>query len=129
MDVILSLRLLALTLRREGNLMIKGAVNVPASAVRADPASLLKRLEHADVVVFHCMHSQQRGPGSAQTYARVRDRMRLKVSATEVRDCDANSRGQKVLVLRGGFKGFYKAFGKESDCVDLFQPAATGAPK
>ena len=58
--------------KRTGKKMILNAINIPARAVRADPTALVAQLKENDTVIFHCMYSQQRGPGSAQTYAKAR---------------------------------------------------------
>lgn len=49
-------------------------------------------------MVFHCMLSQQRGPGAALKYLRERERLFGKG--------DEEGMGQKVYVLEGGFQAW-----------------------
>ena len=60
--------------------------------------------------MFHCMYSRHRGPRSADLYLR----------------CRASHPGlspQRVFVLRGGFHGFYKRYGKKPEYAHLFEKA------
>ena len=93
--------------RRLGGCKIAGARHEPARALRSDVRPLVRALRGAEVVVFHCMYSQQRGPMCAQLYARQRRRQ-------------GEACAQDVLVLRGGFNAFYKLYGKAPDADELF---------
>ena len=102
--------------KRTGKQMVKGAVSISAREIRNNPSAVVERLQHNDTVVFHCMYSRQRGPGSAQIYAHERHRRHGAVG-------EDNPQHQNVFVLEGGFKRFYKTFGNSPDNADLFQPA------
>lgn len=60
---------------------------------------LVRKLRDADVVVFHCALSQQRGPASALRYLRERERMGLGGFGSG----SGEGNGQEVFVLEGGF--------------------------
>lgn len=69
---------------------IRGCVNVPVQTHDYRMPELVRTLAEKEMVVFHCMLSQQRGPSSALRYLRERERMGAKGR-------------QKVVVLDGGF--------------------------
>lgn len=58
-------------------------------------ATLAQKVKDSQIVVFHCMFSQVRGPKAATTFARM-----------------YQTKGQRVCVLRGGFVNFQHLVGK-----------------
>ena len=56
------------------------------------------------------MYSRHRGPRSADLYLRCRA-------------AHSGLRPQRVFVLRGGFHGFYKRYGKQAEYSHLFHKA------
>lgn len=64
---------------------------------------LVRTLRDKDLVVFHCVLSQQRGPGSALRYLREREKMVGKGEVQERKDGKGLKEGQEVKVLEGGF--------------------------
>jgi rhodanese-related sulfurtransferase len=88
---------------------IRGAVNVPKSdfddAAKID--ALLAKLKDEPEIVFHCQHSQQRGPGAAFQFLE-----RLEATRKE------SEHKPDVRVLRGGFHEFSQQFGDDADLVD-----------
>ena len=55
---------------------IKGSTHVPSPSLDAKLPELVRELRGKEVVVFHCMLSQQRGPAAAVRYLRERERER-----------------------------------------------------
>ncbi|CAE8661895.1 unnamed protein product, partial [Polarella glacialis] len=93
---------------------ISGARHAASKLLLQDMSPLRSALtgDEGRTVVFHCMFSQFRGPKCAQEYARL------------VRGSGEGSGGgaqQKVLVLRGGFVEFHRAFGEAHDKHLLFE--------
>ncbi|KAG2489300.1 hypothetical protein HYH03_012132 [Edaphochlamys debaryana] len=87
---------------------IRGAVNIPA-ALWADQHidGLIEehRLLDRDMVVVHCMFSQQRGPRTAlRLHKHLQDRGGIHPT---------------VYVLRGGWTNFHRLYRGEKDLVEL----------
>lgn len=70
---------------------IRTATNVPSSTLDYRASELARQLAEKKTVVFHCMLSQQRGPGAALRYLRERERLGVQGE-------------QEVYVLDGGFQ-------------------------
>ena len=68
--------------------------------------TLVEHLRTEEVVVFHCMYSQFRGPQSAQAYKRA-----------------LGDSPQQVLVLEGGFVQFFRTHHASSG---LLEPVGVG---
>ena len=77
--------------------------NVPTSTHDYRMPELVRTLRDQDIVVFHCVLSQQRGPGSALRYLRDRERMNEKGEVGAREDGEDLIKKQRVVVLDGGF--------------------------
>jgi rhodanese-related sulfurtransferase len=77
--------------------------NVPVNTHDYKMPELVRTLKDKDTVVFHCALSQQRGPSSALRYLREKERMDGKGKTETAEDGAAETAGQKVYVLEGGF--------------------------
>ncbi|KAG2449115.1 hypothetical protein HYH02_005863 [Chlamydomonas schloesseri] len=95
---------------------VKGAVNSPSELWGNEPHvdSLIDQhiAGKADMVVVHCMFSQQRGPRCALELARRLEALEQPLLAPL----------PQVYVLRGGFTGFVRHYKSESDLVEGFDP-------
>lgn len=76
---------------------IKGSHHVPAPQLLANPSRYLYLANDTDVVIFHCMFSQYRGPACAKAFIQS-----LMVNA------DLDSPTPQVYILSGGFQAFAK---------------------
>ncbi|KOS20445.1 CDC25-like phosphatase YCH1 [Escovopsis weberi] len=74
---------------------IRGAINIPSTSLDAMMPTLIRRVQGARLVVFHCALSQQRGPSAALKYLRQRPA----------------GEGQEVCVLDEGFSGWQREYG------------------
>ena len=90
-----------------GDLMIKGAINIPRKTFEKDVDKIIETYANYDYVVIHCMRSQQRGPACA----------RLMKQYFTISKYFATSH-LKIVVLEGGFGRFYNKHFQESE---LFQ--------
>jgi rhodanese-related sulfurtransferase len=81
---------------------ILGSTWVPSSTLDYKTPELVRDLKDKDVVVFHCVLSQQRGPSAALAYLREKARV----------EGDAATK-QKVLVLSGGFEKWQEVYGED----------------
>lgn len=81
---------------------IRGALHFPSQSLDATWPTLLRRLQEADTVVFHCALSQQRGPGAALRYLRALERV-----------APAAEQKQTVYVLDRGFTGWQEVYGED----------------
>ena len=107
---------------------IATSTHVPSSTLDYNIPSLVRQLREKDVVVFHCMLSQQRGPGAALRYVRERERVVGKSSVGiggENEDSGPGVKGdekgedevgerekvrrQRIYVLQGGFQAWQQA--------------------
>jgi rhodanese-related sulfurtransferase len=89
---------------------ITGALNFPAANLEWRMPELLRVVKDKKLVVFHCMLSQQRGPGAAIRYLRAReerDRLEREKKAEEQEEGGDKEGEEKVVqqvyVLDGGF--------------------------
>ncbi|KAF2156745.1 Rhodanese-like protein [Myriangium duriaei CBS 260.36] len=85
---------------------ILGCRNVPVHTHDTAMPELVRTLRSADIVVFHCALSQQRGPASALRYARERER---------------KGEGQSVVVLEGGFSRWQELYGEDKELTEAYQ--------
>ncbi len=102
--------------------------------------TLVRRLQDADTVVFHCALSQQRGPGAALRYMRVADEQRKKKQQSEAgkkqtetqsasegaeaggaEDRLPSATGQTVYVLDRGFVGWQELHGEDARLTEGFR--------
>jgi rhodanese-related sulfurtransferase len=84
---------------------------VPSATLDAMLPTLLRKLDNADTVVFHCALSQQRGPSAALKYLRAR----------EARDKDkVDAKGQKVYILDRGFVGWQETYGEDERLTEAY---------
>jgi rhodanese-related sulfurtransferase len=92
---------------------ISGAQNFPAGNLEWRMPELLRVTQGKKIVVFHCMLSQQRGPGAALRFLRAReerDRFEAERKKEEEKDGEGTEEEeqkekvvQQVYVLEGGF--------------------------
>lgn len=88
---------------------IVGCQNVPTSTHDYRMPELVRKLRDEDTVVFHCALSQQRGPSSALSYLREREKMSAKGELGVEKDGEDPEKVQKVVVLDGGFVKWQEA--------------------
>lgn len=85
---------------------IRNAINHPANS---DVSELVEHLKHKEIVIFHCMYSEIRGPSMARNYI-------------DYREADAiDFESQRVMVLEGGFNGFWTKFHSDSHKDIVFE--------
>ncbi|EFX05510.1 hypothetical protein CMQ_3579 [Grosmannia clavigera kw1407] len=87
---------------------IRGAHHFPSSSLDATWPTLLRRLQDADTVVFHCALSQQRGPGAALRYLREQGQT-------------GGVPGQTIYVLDRGFTGWQEVYGDDERLTEGFR--------
>ncbi|KAI5459750.1 Rhodanese-like domain-containing protein [Mariannaea sp. PMI_226] len=87
---------------------IKGGTNIPTHTLDAMMPTLVRKLKDKKTVVFHCLLSQQRGPGAALQYLRERDGL-LKAMGEDPK----GEHGQEVVVLDKGFLGWQEVYGSD----------------
>lgn len=112
---------------------IRGSTWVPSSELDYKTPELVRNLKDKDVVVFHCALSQQRGPSAALRYLREKERLAPageregveKEGGEEKEDGEAEGKakgkGQKVLVLRGGFTQWQEKYGPDRALTEAWQ--------
>ncbi|KAG8624893.1 hypothetical protein KVT40_006644 [Elsinoe batatas] len=114
---------------------IKGCINAPTSTHDYALPELVRKLEGKEMVVFHCALSQQRGPGSALRYARERERVgkgvELAIDGDEGKGRKegedgsegkgGEGKGQKVVVLEGGFSKWQELYGEDEELTEGYQ--------
>jgi len=89
---------------------ITGAINIPSSRwgepdIQESLYQNLTRELRAEVVVFHCMKSQVRGPSAAKNFFRW---LMFKKDAAPL----------EVCVLAGGFEGWHREYKHESHLIE-----------
>ncbi|KAI9896079.1 hypothetical protein N3K66_008979 [Trichothecium roseum] len=89
---------------------IKGCTNVPSRQLDAMMPTLVRRLKDKEVVVFHCMLSQQRGPAAALRYLRERG-----AAATGAGE------GPVVYVLDRGFTGWQEVYAEDERLTEGYR--------
>ena len=90
--------------KRHG-LKIKDAINYPINKFKQNVNKIAKKenIKGANIIIFHCMFSQFRGPQCAQEYAKNK------------LDPD-----QKVMVLEGGFDEYHRQYKDHKEKDSLF---------
>ena len=90
--------------KRHG-LKIKNAINYPIHKFKQNVNKIVKleNIKGCDVIIFHCMFSQFRGPQCAQEYAK-----------------NQLNETQKVMVLEGGFDEYYRKYKYSQQKDSLF---------
>ena len=91
---------------------IKSSQHMPSGSLDAHLPELVRTLRDTKSVVFHCMLSQQRGPGAALRYLRERERV---VGA-----------GQNVFVLEGGFSAWQQKYGEDERVTEGYDKEMWG---
>jgi rhodanese-related sulfurtransferase len=94
---------------------IKGGHHFPSRSLDATMPTLLRKLADAEVVVFHCALSQQRGPGAALRY------LREKEVRSSGGDDEAVGNKQKVYVLDRGFTGWQEVYGTDERLTEGYR--------
>jgi rhodanese-related sulfurtransferase len=87
---------------------IRGSTWLPSNELDYKMPELLRTMKDKDIVVFHCALSQQRGPSAALRYLREREKL------GEAR----GERGQKVVVLKGGFTEWQEKYGRDEGLTE-----------
>lgn len=103
---------------------IRGSQWVPSAQLEARIPELLRLNADKDKVIFHCMHSQQRGPRAALTYARAKARDTEKQTRSGTAKPSASSDplgGQRVCVLEGGFGSWQQSYGDDASVTEAYQ--------
>lgn len=84
--------------------------------------TLIRRLRTKKIVVFHCMLSQQRGPGAALRYIRERDEaLRSPGPATTNQGKGGEDDDQIVYVLDRGFSGWQEVYGEDERLTEAYR--------
>ncbi|GLE07393.1 hypothetical protein PINS_up017555 [Pythium insidiosum] len=89
---------------------IRGAVNVPQPDFDDEEKvdALIEKLKHETAdIVFHCQHSQRRGPSAAFAFL---SRLEQRLQNDETKPT--------VKVLHGGFHAFSQEFGNDDTLID-----------
>jgi len=108
---------------------IRGSTWVPSSELDYKTPELVRQLKDKEVVVFHCVLSQQRGPSAALRYLREKRRLDPESkteSQGEVKEGGEGEKakegkGQKVLVLSGGFSEWQEKYGPDKRLTEAWQ--------
>lgn len=99
---------------------IKGSVHVPSGKLQREVSNFVGQWKNEDVVVFHCMMSQVRGPTCASAFSAA---LGAAVKAGDVQKVP------EVLVLEGGFQEFSRSYSESnSDLFEDFKPQFYGTP-
>jgi rhodanese-related sulfurtransferase len=117
---------------------IKNSLNFPSRSLDATMATLLRKLEDKEVVVFHCALSQERGPRAARKYIQEKGEQGGASSAAAASaettskaasgDSTAQQAGtatktkQTVYVLDRGFAGWQRVYGRDKDLTEGYRP-------
>ncbi|KAJ9669702.1 Cdc25 phosphatase Ibp1 [Coniosporium apollinis] len=91
---------------------IRSSTHVPSSSLDFKIPELIRTLRDKETVVFHCALSQQRGPSAALRYIRERERILGE---------EGKGRGQKVVVLEGGFVKWQEKYGEDKNLTEAYQ--------
>lgn len=110
---------------------IRGSTWVPSSELDYRTAELVRTLKDKEVVVFHCVLSQQRGPSAALRYLREKRRLDpgskveskgvVREGGEEVKDGEGEGKAQKVYVLSGGFSQWQEKYGADKRLTEAWQ--------
>ncbi|KXJ88314.1 Rhodanese-like domain-containing protein [Microdochium bolleyi] len=96
---------------------IQGSIHAPSRALDTWMPTLLRRLADKEVVVFHCMLSQQRGPSAALRYVREKDA----AAARSGSGATAQGLKQRVVVLDRGFQGWLEQYGEDAALTEGYR--------
>ncbi|KAA8901791.1 Rhodanese-like domain-containing protein [Sphaerosporella brunnea] len=88
---------------------IKSSRHVPSGTLNYSLPELVRTLKQTEKVVFHCVHSQERGPNAAQKY--IRERERTLGDAVK---------HQEIYVLDGGFAKWQEKFGEDERLTENY---------
>lgn len=93
---------------------IKGSVHAPSAEFERAVGAYVTQWKDAEMVVFHCMLSQMRGPACARTFQRAVD---------DAVKTGSLASAPQVLVLEGGFRAFARGYSKERQVLyEEFRP-------
>lgn len=70
---------------------------MPTDDLLTSPQQVYEQNKDAGLLIFHCVHSEKRGPACA----------------TAVRDVGTEEGGPKIVVLKGGYARWEKEIGNE----------------
>lgn len=120
---------------------IRGSTWVPSSELDYRTPELVRTLRDKEVVVFHCVLSQQRGPSAALRYLREKGRLEGVLGGAgegePAQGGDGEEKGeevgkaeekekekkveQKVVVLKGGFGEWQEKYGTDERLTEGYQ--------
>ncbi|KAF2684534.1 Rhodanese-like protein [Lentithecium fluviatile CBS 122367] len=104
---------------------IRGSTWVPSSELDYKAPELVRTLKDKEVVVFHCVLSQQRGPSAALRYLREKKRLEGLEGKKGEEEGNGKEKGgkkeQKVLVLKGGFSEWQEKYGPDKRLTEAWQ--------
>ncbi len=93
---------------REGG-HVSGSMHVASRGFSQAIDEIEQAGEGKELIVFHCMHSQQRGPGCAAFMAsQVRARAAQHAAAAAASGAEAPATFPPIAILEGGFVGWAK---------------------
>ena len=92
---------------------IRGSTHASSSTLDWRMPELARELRGKEVVVFHCMLSQERGPAAALRYLREREKLVAKKDGEEQKE-------QQVYVLEGGFVKWQEKYGEDERLTEAF---------
>ncbi|KAI1824555.1 Rhodanese-like protein [Xylaria intraflava] len=99
---------------------IRGSLHFPSRSLDATMPTLLRKLDDADTVVFHCALSQQRGPGAALRYLREKEAAAA-ATAPAAGTGGPGKKAQTVLVLDRGFVGWQELYGSDERLTEGYR--------
>lgn len=88
---------------------IRGSVHLNFDFVQANPKSVAAMIKSYDMVVFHCMYSQSRGPSCASLLYRT---LRTEYPESET----------QIKILRGGYATFASIYRNDGYLLEDFDP-------
>ncbi|CAK7243495.1 MAG: Cdc25 phosphatase Ibp1 [Sporothrix thermara] len=100
---------------------IVGSLHFASGSLDATMPTLLRKLQDADTVVFHCALSQQRGPSAALRYLREVAAQQNKKTTTGGGAAVEPSKPQTVYVLDRGFVGWQEVYGDDETLTEGYR--------
>ncbi len=112
---------------------IKGSQHVPSQSLDSKLPGLIQQLRGKKIVIFHCLLSQQRGPGAAVRYMRQRDSIFPATTNAETQpdkeghpaadDGKAADKATQQIVycLQGGFMEWQKEFADDERLTEGYR--------
>lgn len=92
-------------------------MHCPSASLETWMPTLLRRLADKEIVVFHCMLSQQRGPFAALRYAREKEAAAARAGP----ESGAQNTHQKLYILEGGFEVWQEKYGEDQSLTEGYR--------